>query len=75
MSGQQICKFDFAVEGIDIVSILIDLVVRDRCDNVADLQARFHRWRVRFDIGHVNAAGFARFSGKLAQFRITRRKK
>src|SRR6266566_1807748 len=72
VGSEQVCKFDLAVKWIDIVAVLIDLIVRDRCYDVADFQPGFHRRCIRLDIRNVNAAALAYFSGELAQFRVTR---
>src|SRR6266849_4122050 len=75
VGGEQICEFDLAVKWIDIVAVLIDLFVRDRCYDVADFQPGFHCRRIRLYIRNVNPAAFPCFSGELAQFRIACRKK
>src|SRR5437764_13490103 len=73
--GNQIREFNLAVERIDVVSVLIDLVVPNRHDNISDLQSGFRRRRVRLDAGHVNASRLARLSRKTPELRITRREK
>src|SRR5438045_3429552 len=73
--GNQIREFNLAVERIDVVSVLIDLVVPDRHDNISDLQSGFRRRRVRLDARHVNAGGLARLSRETPELRIARREK
>ena len=75
VSGEQIGKVDFAVKRIDVVAILIDLIVCDRCHNVADLQATFHGRHVWLDIRDVNPGGFACLARIFSQLRIARWKK
>ena len=39
-SGQQVAKTQLPIERVDVVPVLVDLVVADRRNNVARLQAR-----------------------------------
>src|SRR5581483_479380 len=70
--GEQVGELDFAVERVDVVSVLIDFIVRDRSHDVADLESGFHCWRARLDVGDINSSRvLALFSRKLTQRRIT----
>ena len=60
----QIGELHLAVKRIDVIPILIDLVISNGDDDVADLQTRFGRRHFRFNAGHVNAG---RFAGLLRQ--------
>ena len=71
----QVRKLDFPIERIDVVSILIDLVVPEADNNIADFQTGFGCRHVRFDACHVDAGGFAGLPGEIAQLRITRGEK
>src|SRR5437588_3575670 len=73
--GNQIREFNLAVERIDVVSVLIDLVVPDRHDNISDLQSGFCSRRVRLDARHVDAGGLAGLSRETPELRIARREK
>ena len=75
VGSEQICKFDLPVKWIDIVAVLVDLVVRNRCHDVTYLQPGFHCGRIRLYFRNVNPASFSCFSGELAQFRIACGKK
>ena len=72
---KQVCEFDLSIKRIDVVAVLVDFIVPDRCDDVANLESSFHCRRARFHIGNVNAAGFAFSCGELTQLRIARWKK
>src|SRR5262249_38980840 len=72
MRADEIRELDLAVERIDIVSVLIDLVIANGGDNVADLHPGFRRGHIRLDAGDINAARFAGLAGKLSQLRISR---
>src|SRR5207245_5178326 len=70
VGSEQICKFDLAVKWIDIVAVLVDLAVRNRCHDVAHVQPGFHRRRMRLYSRNVNAASFFFFLCELAQVRV-----
>jgi len=40
MGRQQIGELDLAIERVHVVSVLIDFIVRDRSDDIADLESR-----------------------------------
>ena len=71
----QIAELELSVKRIDIVSVLVDLVVAHRSDNVSRLHSRFGRGQPGFDTRDVNPAGFARLAGVAAQLWIAGREK
>jgi hypothetical protein len=71
--GDQIGKLHFAVQRIDVVAVLIDLVVADRDHEVAYLHPSFHRGHAGLEAGDIDAAGLPGLPGKLSQLRIARR--
>src|SRR6202022_1622956 len=70
--ADQIREIDFAIKWIDIVPVLVDLVISDRHDNVANPHTCFFCRHVWLDIRDINAARFACLPGEFAQLRITR---
>src|SRR5713226_6239257 len=75
MGREQICKFNFTVERIDIVAVLIDPVVANFCHDVAHLQAGLHCRHVRFHTRHINSTRLSSLTGESTQLWIARREK
>ena len=70
MRADQIGKVDLAIKWIDIVPVLVDFVIADGRDDVADLHPGFHCRHVRLDAGHVNPGRFACLPRIFPQLRV-----
>src|SRR5947208_10950709 len=69
-NAEQICKFDLAIEGIDIVPVLIDFVVSNSGENITNLQAGLHSRRIRLNTCDINARRLSGLAGVISQLRV-----
>ena len=72
MRGDEIGELNLPVKRIDIIPVLIELVLTNRGDDVANFQSRFCRRHFRLHARHINAGRFACLSRIFAQVRIAR---
>src|SRR2546428_12525667 len=73
MRTNEIGELNFAVEWIDVITHLIQFILADGDDHIADAQARFCCGHVWLNIRHGNTPRLSSLSGKLAKLRLSGR--